>query len=216
MRKRLSRALLAAGTVTAALCLAVPVALAAGTWTITGGRNFTGVLSSGSTVTVTDVTKNLTFACTTGTIAGTFADQSMSTNTAIGSVTKLTFGDNTHKCTGPFGSTATFTLKAGTTATINAGSYSAPVTTGTITNLDLIMSASGILGNCTAEIKGTAGITFNNTTHLLAFTTAGDDLRVTSTTCSFFSVNDMITISTGNGGFVLTGSPVNPIQVSQP
>jgi len=216
MRKQLARTLLAAGTVTAVLSLTVPAAMAAGTWTVTGGPNFTSAASSGTTFTLNDTTKNLSFSCTVGTGTGKVTDQSMSTNTAIGSITASTFGSSSHKCSGAFGSTGTSSQKASTTMTLNAGSFSGGVTTGTVTNVDHILSVSSILGNCTAEVKGTAGVTYTNSSSLLKFTTAGDSLKITSTTCSFLGVNDVVTFNSGNGGETVTGSPTNPIQVSQP
>lgn len=219
MRKQLARTLLAAGTVAAVLSLTVPAAMAAGTWTVTGGPNFTSAASSGSTFTLNDTTKSLSFSCTVGTGTGSVTDQSMSTNTAIGSITASTFGSSTHKCSGAFGSTGTSSQKSGTTMTLNAGSYNSTtgVTTGTVTNVDHILSVSSILGNCTAEVKGTAGVTYTNSSDLLAFTTAGDSMKITATTCSFLGVNDVVTFSSNSGhGETVTGSPTNPIQVKQP
>ncbi len=212
MRKQLARTILAAGTVAAMLSLAVPQAMAAGTWTVTGGKNFTSAQSNGTTFSLKDTTKNLNFSCTKGSGAGTVVNQSMSTNTAIGSITSSGFTS----CSGAFGSTGSDSQTAGTVSTLNAGVYAAPVTTGTITNVDHTLSVSSILGNCTAEVKGTAGITYNNTTHVLAFTVAGDNLKITKTNCSFFAVNDAVTFTSGTGGETVTGNPVNPIQVSQP
>jgi hypothetical protein len=81
------------------------------------------------------------------------------------------------------------------------------------------MTISSILGTCTAEVKGTAGITYTNSSDLLKFTTAGDSLKVTSVSgsCSgIINVNDVVTFNSGSGGETVTGSPTNPIQVSQP
>ena len=104
MRKQFARTILVAGTVAAAVGFAAPAALAAGTWTVTGGTNFTSAASSGTTFTLTD-------------------------------------------------------------------------------------------------------------------TTAGDSLKVTSTSGScagVIKVNDVVTFTSGTGGEKVTGSPVNPIQISQP
>jgi hypothetical protein len=201
MRKQLGRAILAAGTVVAALGLAIPAALASGTWTVSGGPNFTGH----GTVTLTDVTTKVSFTCTI-TLAGTVTNQTHSTNTAIGRITTVTLSN----CTGPPGSTVT---GSGTMGTINASSYSGGVTTGTITNVDLVLAITSILGRCTAAVKGTAGITYTNSSGLLRFTTSGDSLTGAASSCPGISMGDAWTIT---GSVTLTGSPVNPVQVSQP
>jgi hypothetical protein len=219
MRKQLARTLLVAGTVAAAVGLAAPAALAAGTWTVTGGTNFTSAASSGTSFTLTDVTARASFTCSVGTGTGTVTDETSGTNTAVGSITAATFGSSAHKCTGPLGSTGTDSQKAGTTSTINVASFSAGKTTGTITNIDHVLTVSSFLGTCTAEVKGTAGVTYTNSSHLLQFTTAGDSLKVTSTSgncAGIIKVNDVVTFTSGTGGETVTGSPVNPIQISQP
>ncbi len=219
MRKHLARTVLVAGTIATAMGLAVPAAMAASTWTVTGGTNFTSTASSGTTFTLTDTTASLSFTCTVGTGAGTVTDESSGTNTAIGSITSSTFGSSSHKCSGPLGSTGTDSQKSGTTSTLNVSSYASGVTTGTITNVDHIMTISSILGTCTAEVKGTAGVTYTNSSDLLQFTTSGDSLKVTSTSGScagIIKVNDVVTFTSGSGGETVTGSPTNPIQVSQP
>ena len=212
MRNPLIRTLLAAGTAIAAMSLSVTPAMAAGTWSVTGGPNFTAAVSG--TITLTDTTSGLGFTCTVGSASGTVVDQSMSTNTAIATISGFFFGSASAKCHGPLGSTGTLTLKAGTVPTLNAVSYSDGVTTGTITGLDLILTINSI-GTCTAEIKGTAGFTYTNSTHILRLTTAGDNLKVTSTSgaCTgIIKTGDAITIT---GELVITGSP-NPIQISEP
>jgi hypothetical protein len=219
MRKQLARTILVAGTIAAAMGLAVPAAMAASTWTVTGGTNFTSAASSGTTFTLSDTTAGLSFTCTVGTGTGTVTDESSGTKTAIGSITASTFGSSSKKCSGPLGSTGTDTQKSGTTSTLNVSSYSGGVTTGSITNIDHVMTISSILGTCTAEVKGTAGITYTNSSDLLKFTTAGDSLKVTSVSgsCSgIINVNDVVTFNSGSGGETVTGSPTNPIQVSQP
>jgi len=213
MRKQLARTILAAGTVAAVLSLTVPAAMASGTWTVSGGANFTSAQSAGTTFTLKDTTANLSFSCTKGTGAGSVTDQSMSTNTAIGSITSSGFSS----CTGAFGSTGSDSQTTGTTSTLNAGSYNSTtgVTTGTVTNVDHTLTVNAI-GTCTAEVKGTAGITYTNSTKSLAFTTAGDSLKITKTNCFFFTVGDVVTFTSGTGGETVTGAPVNPIKVSQP
>lgn len=219
MRKQLTRSILVTGTVAAALCLGVPAAFAVTTWTVSGGTNFTAVQSSGTTFTLSDTTAGSGFTCTVATAAGTVKDEMGGTNTAIGSVTSSTFGSSTHKCNGTGGAagvTGTSTQKSGTTATLNVSSFSGGVTTGTITNIDEVETAAG--GLCTITVTGTAGVKYTNSSSLLQFTTAGDSLSVASTSgiCPGVSKGDTVTFSSGTGGETVTGSPVNPIQVSSP
>lgn len=219
MRKQFARVVLAASYVAAIMALAVPPAMAAGTWTVVEGPRWTSVTSSGTTFTMTDTTANLSFTCTVGTANGTVINESMGTNTAIGAITGSTFGSPMARCSGPLGSTATESQKTGTTATLNVGSFSLGVTTGTITDVDEIITITSILGPCTAEVKGTAGVTYTNSSQLLKFTAAGDNLKVSGTSgiCGgIIRANDVITVNSGSGGETVTGAPTNPIQISQP
>lgn len=219
MRKQHTRKILVAGTIVTIMGLAVPAAMASGTWTVTGGPNFSSTTSAGTTFTLTDTTAGLSFTCTVSTSSGTVTDETGSTNNVVGTVTATTFGNSSHKCSGPMGSTGTDSQKAGTTETLNASSFSGGVTTGTITNVDQILTVSSTLGTCTAEIKGIAGATYNDSTRLVRYTTSGDSLRVASTSGScagIINANDVLTFSSASGGKTVTGSPVNPIQASQP
>ncbi len=215
MRRQLISTFLAAGAIAVAMTLSSPAAMAAGTWTVTGGPSYTATQAAGTTFTQRDVTSGVSFTCTLATARGTVVDETMGTVTSVGTFTGFTF---TH-CTGPLGSTVTKTQKSGTTATITATTSAAGVTTGVITGIDEILAITTVLGACTAEIKGTAGFTYTNSSDLLKFTTAGDSLKVTSAVgaCEgIIKVNDVITISSGTGGETVTGSPTNPIQISQP
>ncbi len=218
MRKQLAKTLLVAGTAVAALGLAVPAAMAAGTWTVTGGASFTSAQSTGTTFTLSDSTSGLSFTCTVGTGTGSVNVQSGGPS-VLGQITGSTFGSSAHKCNGPLGSTGTDTQKAGTTSTLNGVSWAAGVTTGTITGVDHILTISSILGTCTAEVKGTAGAKYTNATKLLQFTTAGDSLAVTSTSGScagIIKVKDVVTFASGTGGETVTGSPTAAIAITQP
>jgi hypothetical protein len=217
MRKQLARTFLVAGTAIAAMGLAVPAALAAGTWTVTGGPSFTSAASTGTTFTLTDTTHSATFTCTVGTAAGTVTDQT-SGPSPFGSITASTFGSAAHKCSGPLGSTGTSTQKTGTTAKLNGISFAGGVTTGTITGIDHLFTASAFGINCSAEITGTAGVKFTNSSHLLQFTTTGDSLTVKSASgcVGIIQAGDNVTFSSGTGGETVTGSPTSSIQISSP
>ena len=217
MRTQLAKISLAATAVAALAVFTGPAALAAGTWTVTGGTSLSGAPASGTTFTFTDTANSQSLACTGGAIAGTVTDESGSANAAVSALTSLRFTS----CTGPLGLSGSVAQATGTAATLNATSYNSgsKLTTGTITSLNLNMTLSGALGTCAATIKGTAGITYSDTTLLLRFTTAGDSLKVTSTSGScagFVATGNPITLSSGTGGFILTGSPTNPIVIKQP
>jgi hypothetical protein len=223
MRKQLMKAILAAGTVAAALSLGVPAAFAVTTFSVSGGTNFTSTAASGTTFTLTNGSNN--FTCTVGSSAGTVTDQSHSTNTKIGTVTSASFGSSTTPCHGPFSSSGTAADNAcggaGQPAcpVLNVSSFSSPTATGTITGIDNTLTVHNLPFSpnpCTIHVTGTAGVTYNNTTHVLAFTTANDNLSIVSsgTTCNF--ATGSVTFSSGSGGETVTGSPTNPVQVTSP
>ena len=226
MRKQLTRAILVTGTIAAALSLGVGPAFAVTLWTVNGGPNWTSV-QSGSTTTfkLTDTTQSDSFTCKTATGAGTVTDEMQGTNTAIGSVTSGTFGDSNNLCTssGIFGN-PTGTAKLTATSTLNVSSYNSTtgVTTGTITNVASSLTASAFFASCTIVVKGTAGVTYTNSTHVLAFITTGDSLKVTSVsgTCPGVAVNDVVTFASSNGGETVTGTNSmggsSPITITSP
>jgi hypothetical protein len=222
MRKHLTRAILVTGTMAAALGLGMAPAFAVTTFTVTGGPNFTSAAASGTTFTLTNGSNS--FTCTVGSSAGTVTDQSHSTNTKIGKVTSASFGSSTTPCHGPFGSSGTAADNpCGGTGqpacpVLNVSSTS-PTVTGTITGIDNTLTVHNLPlspNPCTIHVTGTAGVTYKNTTDLLAFTTANDNLSVVSsgTTCNFASGS--VTFNSGSGGETVTGSPTNPIQVTSP
>lgn len=223
MLKQAARIVLAGCTIVAALSLASPMAMAVGTWTVTGGPAFTASTASGTTFTLTDRTNDSAITCTVATAKGNVTDQSSSANTRVASVTSSTFGDSAHKCSGPLGSTGTITQKPGTTATLNALLYGDGLTTGDIDGADLVLTLTSILGTCSAQITGTAGFSYINTSHLLSYLTVDNDLQVISTSSTGFGcsgiiqVDNEITLRSGTGGVRVDVSiPLAPIQISQP
>lgn len=218
MRKHLTRAILVTGTAAAALCLAVPAAMAAGTVTVSGGTSFSSVQKSGTTFTLNDTTAGSGFTCTVATGAGSVTDGTFNTPAAVGSVTSATFGSSGTPCHGTGGAAGiSGTSKQSGTSTLNVSSpVVSGVATGTITNADEVLTAAG--GLCTITVKGTAGVTYTDGTSsgLLQFTTTGDSLKVTSVSgiCPGVHTNDVVTFSSGTGGETVTGSPVNPITLS--
>jgi len=220
MRKQLARTLLVAGTAAVAMSLAVPAAMAVVTCTVTGGPNFTATAKAGTTVTVKDTVTGSTLTCTAAAAAGTVVDQNMSPNTVIGHVTSSTFGNAAKKCNGPLGSTATSTHQTGPAPIIFVGYNPATdIAALSITGVDQLLTISSVLGACAGEVKGMAGVTYNNGNQLLQFTTAGDNLEVTSTAgpcAGIIATGDVVTITSGASGETVTGAPVNPITIRQP
>ena len=155
MRKQLIRTLLVAGTAVAAMGLAVPAAVASGTWTVTGGPSYTATASSGTTFTLKDTTNSATFTCTVGTAAGSVTDQTSGAS-PFGTVTTPPSAVRPTSAAAPSAAPAPAPTKAGTTAHINGTWFTGGVTTGTISGIDHIFTASAFGINCTAEITGTA------------------------------------------------------------
>lgn len=213
MRKQLTRAILVAGTLTAALSLGVPAAMAAGV-NVSGGPNFTSVQVSGTTFVLNDTTAGSGFTCTVATGSGSVTDGTSVPN-PIGSVATATFGSSGTPCKGTGGAAGvTGTSKQSGSASLNVASVNNGVATGTVTNaVEVLTAASGV---CTITVKGTAGVTYTDSTAVLAFTVAGDNLSVTSTSgfCPGIHSGDNVTFSSGSGGEKVTGSPTNPIQIN--
>ncbi len=153
------------GAVVAAL--AAGPALAAATWTVTHGG--TGLPTAATTVTLTAGSSTIT--CT-GTAAITMANGSGRSGTDLG-----TIAFSYSACTGPLTLSSTVTQVG--TAKLNAMSYSNGTTTGTITGLELDLSAT----SCTAEIAGTVAFSYANSTGDLTVSTDGSLLTVKSAAC---------------------------------
>ncbi|MFC5910721.1 hypothetical protein [Streptacidiphilus monticola] len=170
MRKISKSTAVLATAVGCALGVGVTTASAAGTWTVSGGTSFTG---SASSPTLTDSRSGAKLTCTSSAASGTAANGTGLSGTGIASLSSVSWTN----CTGPAGITFTVTPQ-GLPWAFNAVSYSAPVTTGTLTGVKAHIS--GTL--CSADFQGaTAGSTatlngsYNNTTHQL--TISGGNLH---------------------------------------
>jgi hypothetical protein len=163
MRKSSASALVVAAAAVSGLTL-VPSAFAA-TWSVTSGGTFTAALKSGTSVTLTDTTTSQSITCSVASAGGSVPNGTGLSGTGIGSITSATFGTSSNKCSGPFFSTFTSALKSGTTWHLNAVSYAAGVTTGTITGIDALLTGSSVFGSCSAEVTGEADkVTYTNST----------------------------------------------------
>jgi hypothetical protein len=213
MRKELARTVLVVGSAAVAMVMGISPAMASGTWTVTGGPSFTAV-QSGS-ITINDSTSSGSFACSVAGASGSVTDQTHAANANVGSMTSLTFGSASHKCSGPLGATATISEKSGTTALMTANSFAGGVTSG-VADIDIVFTISSILGTCTAEAKGPVSFTYDDSTGRLQFISTGSGLTVTSTSGSCAGIiksGDVLFIS---GTIIVTGSPVSVIEISQP
>jgi hypothetical protein len=85
-------------------------------------------------------------------------------------------------------------------AEFNGTSYSAPVTTGTLSGIRCVFS----IPNCTVTMTGTVGATYNNTTFKITILSAGQSLAYTASgsSCSAlgFGASGVATLTNSSGG----------------
>lgn len=172
MRKlsTLSKSGLVTGSaIAAALVLAAAPANAAGTWTVSGGGTFTGTSTNSI---LTDNNTGTQLKCTSSTANGTAANGTGLSGTGIGSISSVTWST----CTGPLNITFAVTAQNLPWA-LNAVSYAAPVTTGTLTGVKAHISGTGCtadFGGATSGSAATLDVKYNNTTHVLSILGTGN------------------------------------------
>ena len=184
------------------------------TWSVSNGGDVTGTLKSGTSAVLRDVTTSQNITCTVASSSGSVPTGTGLPGSGLGSITAASFGTPASKCSGPFFSTFTVALKPGTTWSVNAGSYSGGVTTGTITGVDSLVTGSSFLGACNMEVTGEVdSVTYNNSTGELTISPdATPQLKVSNlsgTGCGFIQNGDKSTMS---ATFVL--SPA--VQITSP
>jgi hypothetical protein len=168
MRKRLTTIVLSGGAAMLAVGLAATTASAttAG-WTAKPG----GKISSTGSDSVKDTKTSTTATCTSVKISGTLK-KSASSGAGLGTLTKASF---TGCSIGPIA----VTVKVhGLPWKLNATSYKSGVTTGSISGIDLVATATG----CSATLDGTgagkdngvADATYTNSTGVLKLTGKGN------------------------------------------
>jgi hypothetical protein len=200
MKKRILIPVIGAGGAAAlaiSLALALPASAALSNWS--------GSVASGSTINITDTTAGLTTTCTTGAIAGT----TQAGNPPVLAMTSFTLGSSSKRCTAPLGGTATFALASGISVPVNYTSYSGGIVAFSMASMKVVLTETGPAGTCTAQIAGSAGVTYNATDDLLQFTPAGDSLKVTDTSggcAGLVKTGDVLTINSGSGGFIASHS----------
>jgi hypothetical protein len=155
MRGRLLGALAAGAALIASIVMSAPATAVPATWTVTPGGAFTG--AAGTTVLRVQET-GVQLTCRSATAAGT-AKSGTGLSNPLATLPAGSTKFNT--CSGPFG--LTFGVTHVGTWNLNAASYAAPVTTGTLTNINANISGPG----CAASVAGSVNATYNNTTKVL-------------------------------------------------
>ena len=202
MRKPVGAAVLTLMAAALSIGLSATSSLAATkTWTVSPGGTISA--KAGKPV-LKDTTSGTTVSCTSSTTAGTLKSGSGLKGAGIGSVTSIAFTN----CT-VLGQTVS--LSTGTVSwPINAVSYKAGVTHGTVSGIHFALSSS----ICSAPIDGTSGtadngtvkITYTNSTHKLKILATGGNLHVYDVSGCFGLVNN------GDAGSITSTSTVTPAQ----
>jgi hypothetical protein len=147
----------------------------AATWTVSPGGAITA--TSGKT-TLKDTTTGSVLSCTSSTANATLKKGTGLAGAGLGSITGISFTN----CTGPLG--LTFTVTPGHLPwKLNAISYNAGTTTGTITGIHATLTGSGCSAVVDGATSGTANngkvkVTYTNGTHLLKVLTTGGNLHI--------------------------------------
>jgi hypothetical protein len=197
MRKHLTKVLLSGGAAAVALGIGATTAMAvtATTWTITPGGAVTG---KAGTTTLKDTKTGTVLKCTSSNTVASLKSGSGQAN-PIGQITSVTFtgpGPN-GECQGPGGLFFKATTSASTTNpwNLNANSFSAGVTKGSITGITASLSGNG----CSATVAGTTATTtgkvtgtYTNSTHILKV--SGGNLHI-------------FNVSAGCLGLIANGDP---------
>ncbi|MET9428359.1 MULTISPECIES: hypothetical protein [unclassified Streptomyces] len=145
-------------------------AAAQASWTVTNPAaddKFTAVNVAGTTAVLTNKSTGAQVTCRTIAASGTAVDGVDSDGIGLAIIQTATFGSSASKCTGPLGSTWIATSNA--PMSLNGSSYSAGVTKGNITGIDVKLTGTSIAGTCSARIRGTANTgTYTNSTGVLS------------------------------------------------
>lgn len=141
---------------------AAPALAAASTWNVTSGGHFTALNTTGQDV-FTDTTpaSSPTITCPVSHVkgAGSIPNGTSVPGKSIGSVSSYHPGFTGATCSGPFG--IAFTGANTTPFHVNANSSVNGVAHGSITNINLKATGTGIV-NCDFSVTGTAFGTYNN------------------------------------------------------
>jgi hypothetical protein len=170
--------LITGGATALAVGASAGVALAVAiTFSISPGGAIT---AKAGTTTLKDVATGSVLSCPSSSSKGTLKSGHGISGTNLGSITALSFGTSTKKCTGPLG--FQFTVKnSGFPWKLTGTSFKSGVTTGTITGIKSHLSGpscSADVAGTTASTPGTVKVTYTNSTHKLKVLPTGGTLHV--------------------------------------
>ncbi|GAA0964102.1 hypothetical protein [Actinocorallia libanotica] len=169
MRKNSAMGLAAAAAAAAVVCAGTPAFAA--TWTVTPGGAVTG---TAGTTTLKDIDTGAQLTCSSSTTNATVQGGSGLSGAAIATVTSATFSN----CRGPLG--IRFTMNTDDVSyQLNADSYAAGVTSGTLNNITATLSGpfcSATVGGPASGTPGSISGTYTNSTHTLAV--SGGNLHI--------------------------------------
>jgi hypothetical protein len=200
--KRSSRILLAAAATAALTGVSTAPVLASQaspalprkmTWTVEKGGKFEA--NSRLDLTFTDTVTKSEVICTTATAKGSFKAGSMLNGTGLGDLTSIIFPK---LCKGPAGLEYTVNNAGSTPWPINAMKYAKGITTGTMTEMEIELTAAPgckLSLNGTAVVgtpNGTVGFTYTNDSGEMAVVAAGSVLHfyTGNTPCPGFTNGD--------------------------
>jgi hypothetical protein len=202
MRKSSAAGLVVAAAAASVVAVTTPALAGTGPWSVTPGGATTG---TAGTTKLHDNTTGNDLTCTSSKVSATLrSGTGLTQPPALGSITAVTFTS----CTGPFG--IKFNVTSGNLPwALNAISYTAPVTTGSITGIHATLGGFG----CTAIVDHTSATSHdgsitgkytNNPTNTLV--TSGGNLKL-------FNVSGCLgAINSGDSVTFLSTYTVSPAQ----
>jgi len=169
----------------------------------------------------TDTSTGVLESCDSGTADGTVTpgsysyDNSSATHVQVGSIS-----GPSATWTNCQGDGFNFTVTGAGTWSVNAASGSASGVSGTISNVAISVTGSGILGvTCNFSVSGSVPASYTNSDHTL-HVTAGAGLHITSASgiCASLGMFNSGDSATFTGAYALTATPSadNPVQITSP
>lgn len=215
MRTITKRSLFATAVAAAALGLTVTSASATAQATYTvvnpnANGSFTASLKAGTTADLLDTVTGQSVTCYSATASGTATNGVHASGTNLATISSATFGNAvSDPCDGPLGSS--FSAVSTSTISLNATSYSAGVTSGSLSNVNVTITGDTLFGVCTAKISGTASnAKYTNSTGELSITNgAGLTISNVSNCASLMNNGDA-------AKFTATYKLAKPITVTSP
>ncbi|WP_067826219.1 hypothetical protein [Actinomadura kijaniata] len=198
--RKLTRNVLTAGAATVVALGVTSTPAWAATWTVSGGTSITG--TNTTSLIAKDTATGATVNCSKSTASGTAVNGTGLSGTGLASLNSVAFSTPTNPngwCSGPAGIVVQVTA-TGLPWKFNGTSYSAGVTTGTLTGVKATIHGSD---ECDATITGPSGGpgtisgTYTNSTGVLSV--SGGNLRVATVDAdcdpTLINAGDPITLS---------------------